>query len=248
MWFLAYLWIYVFAWSIVQPQLMRRWPGLSASLAARLQGRALFLVPIAFLSMLRICLYPVFGETLVINSDLYSHAVYFSLFMLGSLLANEQSFWQEIDRRRWMSLGIATLSLTAFAALFLFIPREARPEALVVAVRVVRSVFQWSAVLALLAFAGRFANRPNRVVIHLNKSIMTYYIAHQTVIVIAAYYISQAGLLDRRSFIPLVIITALVCAFIAAMKSLATSHLVPFLVGIAAMRKVVRKPLPSETA
>lgn len=244
MWFLAYLWIYVIAWSVAQPQLARRWPGLSASLAARLRGRGLFVAPIAFLSILRLCLYPVFGETLVINSDLYAHAVYFSIFMLGTLLANEQSFWQEIDRQRWMSLCVATLSLAALTAVFLFIPREARPDALVVAIRVVRSAFQWSAVLALLAFAGRIANRPNRVIMYLNKSIMTYYIAHQTVIVIAAYYIAQAGLLDIRSFIPLVIFTALVCALIAEMKT----RFRPFLTNMTSMIKGLRKPLPSETA
>ncbi|KRB53063.1 hypothetical protein ASE04_07535 [Rhizobium sp. Root708] len=248
MWFLAYLWIYMIVWSIAQPQLARCWPGISTSLAGCLKGKGLFLAPIAFLSLLRLCLYPIFGETLVIRSDLYSHALYFSMFMVGSLLVNERSFWQEVDRQRWVSLGLATLSMTALAALFLLVPREARPEALVMAVRVVRSAFQWCAILALLAFAGRLANRPNRVITHLNKSIMTYYVAHQTVIVVAAYYIAQAGLLDIRSFIPIVIITVLVCALIAEMKSLATSRLFPFLLGVASLRKGGRKPLPAETA
>ncbi len=248
MWFLAFLWIYVVAWSVAQPVLTRRWPGISASLATCLQGKGLFLAPIAFLSLLRVCLYPVFGETLVINSDLYSHTLYFAMFMAGSLLVNEQRFWQEVDRQRWLALGLATLSLTALTALFLFVPREARPEALVIAARVVRSVFQWCAVLALLAFAGRLASRPNRIISHLNKSIMTYYIAHQTVIVLAAYQISRAGLLDIRSFIPIIMITAFVCAFIAEMKSLTTSRLIPFLVGVASTRKGLRKTVPAETA
>lgn len=248
MWFLAYLWIYMIGWTIAQPWLLRRWPGLSASLAACLRGRGLFITPIAFLSVLRLCLYPAFGETLVVSSDFYSHAVYFSMFMAGSLLVNEQSFWREVDRQRWMSLCLATLSLTVLAALFVLIPREARPEALMVAIRIVRSAFQWCAMLTLLALAGRFASRPNRIVMHLNKSIMTYYIAHQTVIVLAAYYLSQAGLLDIHSFIPLVIITAVVCALIAETKSLATSRMIPFVVGIASMKKGLRKPLPSEIA
>lgn len=248
MWFLAYLWLYVIAWSFAQPWLTRRWPGLSSSLAACLHGKGLFLVPIAFLSVLRICLYPVFGETLVISSDLYSHALYFSMFMLGSLLVNEQSFWREIDRQRWVSLGLAVLSLTMLAALFVFVPRETRPEALVSVARIVRSAFHWCAMLALLAFAGRLISRPNRAITYLNKSIMTYYIVHQTVIVVAAYYISQAGLLDIRSFIPLMIITVLVCAVIAEMKNLAASRLIPLLGGIASMIKGLRKPLPPETA
>jgi glucans biosynthesis protein C len=248
MWFLAYLWIYVFGWSLLQPWLSRCWPGLSISLAARLQGKGLFIAPIAFLAFLRVCLYPVFGETLVITSDFYSHAVYFALFMAGSLLANEKSFWQEIDRQRWVSLGLAALSLTALATLFMLMSREAMPEALVAAARIVRSAFQWCAILALLAFAGRLASRPNRVVAHLNKSIMTYYIAHQTVIVLAAYQISRAGLLDIRSFIPVVIITALVCALIAETKTLAVSRLKPSLAGFVSMMRAWRKPLPSEGA
>jgi glucans biosynthesis protein C len=235
MWFLAYLWIYIFCWSIIQPRLLERWPGLSASLAARLQGKGLFLAPIALLSFLRVCLYPIFGETLVISTDLYAHAVYFSMFMAGSLLVNEQNFWQEVGRLRWVSLGLAALSLVALAALFLLVPRETMPSAVVAVARIVRSAFQWCAVLALLAFAARFASRPNRVVAHLNKSIMTYYIAHQTVIVLVAYHISRAGLLDIRSFIPVVIITALICALIAETKTLTTARLIPFLLRTAPM-------------
>jgi hypothetical protein len=247
MWFLAYLWIYVFAWSIAQPVITRRWPGTSASLASRLQGKGLFLIPIAVLSILRIGLYPVFGETLVITSDLYSHVVYFSMFMVGALLVNEQSFWQDVDRQRWISLCLATFSLTVLAALFLMIPRQEMSEAMVGVARIVRSTFQWSAILALLAFAGRLASRPNRVIKHLNRSIMTYYIAHQTVIVVAAYHVAQAGLLNIYSFIPIVAITALVCVLIAETKTLATSHLMPLIFSIARMRKEPQKP-PAEAA
>ena len=248
MWFLSYLWIYVMAWSIAQPLLTRRWPGISPSLAACLRGKWLFAAPIAFLSILRVCMYPLFGESLVIISDLYSHMVYFTMFTAGALLVNERSFWQEVDRQRWISLGLAILSLSALAVVFILIPKEMRPESLTVTVRIIRSIFQWSTLLALLGFAGRLANRRSSVITHLNKSIMTYYILHQTVIVVVAYYLSQMGLLDIRSLIPLVIITALVCLLAAEMKNWAALRFIPLLLIIVSMRKPLRKPAPSETA
>jgi hypothetical protein len=244
MWFLAYLWIYIFVWSIVQPVIIRRWPGLSERLAAHLQGKGLFLAPIAFLSILRLSLYPAFHETLVITTDFYSHAVYCSMFLTGSLLVNECSFWREVDRQRWISLCTAAISLATLAALFVLIPREEMSEALVGVARIIRSTFQWSAILTLLAFAGRLASCPNRVIKHLNGSVMTYYIVHQTVIVLAAYQFAQAGLLDIYSFIPIILITAIICVLIAETKSLVASNLTPIVRGIAREEKGLGKPPP----
>jgi len=245
MWFLAYLWFYIFVWSIAHPVIMRRWPGLSATLAAHLRGKGLFLAPIAFLSVLRVSLYPTFHETLVITTDFYSHAVYCSMFMVGSLLINERSFWREVDDQRWISLCTAAMSLSALAALFVLIPREEMSEAFIGVARIIRSTFQWSAILTLLAFAGRLASCPNRIIKHLNGSIMTYYIVHQTVIVLAAYHFAQAGLLDIYSFIPIILITAFICVLVAEMKSLVAAYLTPIVRGIARGERELQKP-PSE--
>lgn len=248
MWFLAYLWIYMFAWSVLQPKIQQHWPNLSASLANLLQGKGLFIFPIMFLMVLRLYLYPVFGVTLVITTDFYAHALYFSMFMAGSLLVNEKGFWQEIDRQRWISLAVAALSLLLLTGFYTLNFWQDMAEIVPTAINITWPVFQWCAMITLLAFAGRIASRPNRVVTYLNKSTMTYYIAHQTVIVIVAYYVAQAGLLDFSSFIPIVLATAIICATIAEAKTFATARMVPWVLNLVSFRKSLPKPVSSDVS
>jgi len=246
MWFLAYLWVYVFVWSLTFSRFERHWRTLSSAFASLLTGPNLFLVPVAFLAALRIFLYPVFGETLVIANDVYAHVMYFSIFMAGALLYSETGFWQEIDRQRWGSLVLAAVSFLAIVITFLILPREQWPEWLVVVARVIRSILQWSTILALLAFAGRLVRGPSRVVSYLNKSIMTYYILHQTIIVIAAYYFAKLGMLDITSFVPIVIITVVVCFLAAEGKKLASACFSAFMSKLSALRKATAKPVSPE--
>lgn len=245
MWFLAYLWIYIFAWSIVWPRLERYWPGIPSAFASSLKGANLFVAPIIYLSILRLWLYPIVGETSVITNDPYAHILYFSMFMAGSLLMNEQSFWREIDRQRWVSCALAFISFLAMATVVVAIPREQWPDALVVVMRIVRSIFQWCAIIALLAFARRIATRPNRVVTHLNKSILTYYVVHQTIIVILAYSASVLGFLDVTSFVPIVFATALICVAIAETKRISAIYLSPLAPRLTAFRRAARMPVSS---
>jgi glucans biosynthesis protein C len=247
MWFLAYLWIYIFVWSIVFPPIQKHLPRISSVFGSSLQGVNLILVPGLFLSAIRLWLYPIFGETLVVSTDIYSHILYFSMFVAGALLMDEPRFWREIDRQRWVTLSLAVICFLAVATAVLALPREQWPHGLVVMVRIVRSVFQWCAIVSLLAFAARIAHRPNRVIAYFNKSVMTYYVVHQTVIVIAAYLLAQAGLLNSYSFIPIAAVTAIICVLIAEAQKFLVVQSLPWLSRRAALRRISAKASPPET-
>jgi peptidoglycan/LPS O-acetylase OafA/YrhL len=248
MWFLAYLWIYIFIWSLVFPPMKRLFPRIEPSFASCLQGAKLIIVPVLFLSATRIWLYPIFGETLIIRTDFYAHILYFSMFMAGALLLDEQLFWKEIDRQRWLSCGLAVIAFLAIALTVLALPRGQWPDELVVVIRFVRSIFQWCTIISLLAFGARMANRPNRVIAYLNSSIMTYYVIHQTVIVIVAYYLAQAGLLNSYSFVPIIVITAVACLLAAEMQKFVSFRYRLLISRIVVWRKAPRHPSSSEAA
>lgn len=248
MWFLAYLWIYIFIWSLVFPSMTRHFPRIAPGLASSLQGVNLIVLPVLFLSAIRIWLYPIFGETLVIRTDFYAHILYFSMFMAGGLLMDEQRFWTEIDRQRWLSGGLAVVAFLTLAVTVLALPRGHWPDELVVVMRIVRSIFQWCAIISLLAFGARIANRPNRVIAYLNGSIMTYYVVHQTVIVIAAHYLAQAGLLNPYSFVPIIVVTAVVCLLTAEIQKSVVFHCRLSISRIAAWRKASKTPSSSGAA
>ena len=248
LWFLAYLWIYMFLWSLLWPCIQRFLPNLPAAFANLLQGRKLLLIPIIFLSVLRVWLYPIFGETLVLNTDFYAHIVYFSMFLAGSLLMNDPSFWREVDRQRWVSGGLAILSFLIIATVVIAVPQDYRPDSLVIPMRIVRSIFQWCAMLALLGFAARIANRPNPVIAFLNRSMMTYYVVHQTIIIIVAYYIAKLGMLNISSFIPVMLITAIGCGVIGEAQKLAVRYLPVIISRLVALVRVPTKLSPPGAA
>lgn len=241
MWFLAYLWIYVFVWAIIQSRLGHRWSTLSSRVAALLQGARLFWVPICFFAALRILLYPIFGQALGVTDDIYAHAHYFAMFVIGTLVIDQPRFWQEIDRQRWISAFVAIVSFVVLATIVLVLPREQRPDGLVIFLRILRAIFQWCAILAILACAGRMVKRRSRVIAYLNGSMMTYYVTHQTVIVILAYYLAKANALELWSFVPVVLVTALICALLAEAKKFASAGSASLMVRLAALRKPPEK-------
>jgi glucans biosynthesis protein C len=248
MWFLAYLWIYVFIWSLVFPSMKRLFPRIAPGFASCLQGAKLIVVPVLFLSAIRIWLYPIFGETLIIRTDFYAHILYFSMFMAGTLLVDEQRFWKEIDRQRWLSGSLAVVAFLVLALTVLALPRGEWSDELVFVMRIIRSILQWCTIIALLAFGARMANRPNRLVAYLNSSVMTYYVVHQTVIVIAAHYLAQAGLLSEYSFVPIIAFTAVVCLLTAEIQKSVTFHCRLLISRINGWRRAPKTPSSSEAA
>lgn len=247
MWFLAYLWIYAFLWLLILPSISRYVPKISTLFVSSLQGAGLYLVPTLFLAAIRLFLYPMFGETLIIATDIYSHVLYFSMFAAGALLMDEPRFWQEIDRQRWTSLGLTAISFLIIAAVVVTVPRDEWPDAVVTSMRILRSIFQWSAIIALLAFAARIANQPNRVVTYLNRSVLTYYVVHQTVIVIIGYYVAQAGMLNMHSFLPIVMAVAAICLVIGELQKITMKYLKALAARIASFARTGGKP-PSPSA
>lgn len=241
MWFLAYLWIYIFIWLFVLSPLKRHLPRMSSTLVSYLQGPNLILVPVLYLSAMRLGLYPTFGETLVISTDIYAHILYFSMFVVGALVMDEQRFWKEIDRQRWFSCSLAITAFMALAATVIALPREQWPDELVVVMRIVRSIFQWCMIISLLAFAVRIANRPARLVTYLNRSIMTYYVVHQTIIVFVAHALSRAGLFNEYAFVPIIIVTAVFCLLVAEIQKLVVRHYALAISRISLWRKVSGK-------
>lgn len=211
LWFLVYLWIY----TAILTSLKSAAPSLLEAIAARLtmalRGKGLLLWPILYLAVLRLTLFPIFGETLELMTDWYDHIVFLSFFIGGTLLLTQERFWTELVEQRLLTVEIAVGCFVILAAVSLVIPHENRAATLVFFVRVVRSAFQWSAILAIFAFARLRIQKPHPALTYLNRGILTYYLVHQTVIVLAALWLRQLGLLQPWSFFPILIVTFIAC-------------------------------------
>jgi surface polysaccharide O-acyltransferase-like enzyme len=52
-------------------------------------------------------------------------------------------------------------------------------------------IYAWSFILALLGFGQRFLNRESPLLRYLTGAIFCYYVLHQTITVVAGYYLTE---------------------------------------------------------
>lgn len=121
--------------------------------------------------------------------DWANHAHYPLIFLFGFLLMTDQRFSGAIDRNRRMALLVGLL---ASAGRLL----DEVGLAGYVLDMTLRGVAEWSLIVAMLGYGHRYLNRPSRVLRHTSEIAYPFYIWHQTVIVIVAFFVVrwQAGI------------------------------------------------------
>ncbi|MBA3070447.1 MAG: acyltransferase [Hyphomonas sp.] len=192
LWFVAYLILYTLALAALLP-LLRRLP--VRRLAWLLEGPGLFLTPWLFLVAARLTLFPVWGETHDFREDWYLHTVYLAVFLLGFAIAKHEPFFEAAVRMRWAALGIAVASWAALITYFELTGDGTPPEWLRMTFRAVREAEAWGAILAAIGFFHRhFAAADGPIRRTLSQAIFPFYIIHQTIIVVAGFYLDDLQL------------------------------------------------------
>ena len=192
-----HLWfvVYIAAYSLVAVLLWRR-AGLVERmgdwLERRLVGRWLLILPILYLIVIRIALFPFFGLTNNLPFDWYNHALSLGAFLFGFAAVGRDSIWRGFERWRWVALGLAALALPIMmlqvwhpgGRAFWGVPKA-----------VVYGIDQWVVIVAILGFGGRYLrNRSSRVLTYLTEATFPLYLAHQTVLVVAVWIVRPANL------------------------------------------------------
>lgn len=75
-----------------------------------------------------------------------------------------------------------------------------------------RSVLAWSAIFGLLGFAKACLHHDGQARRYLMEAILPYYIAHQTIVVAAGFWLKQAGAQPGLAFGVILLTTLLGCA------------------------------------
>ena len=216
LWFVAYLWCYTMlaalAWFAAAKSGSTLATRAAAALGRRLQGVGLLLWPVAWLAAIRVALVARFPDTHALVDDWYDHALYFSLFAAGLLLAREEGFWAAVQRRRWLALGLALASWAAVTVYFAaFDGPRVPPLWLRELMRVVYAADQWCAIVAALGFARRWNPRDSAARRYLTEAVFPFYIVHQTAIVLYAHALKPVGLAPLSEGLLLVAATAATC-------------------------------------
>jgi hypothetical protein len=196
LWYLVYVLFYIL---LVLPFLpwLRRVPE-SASWQ-RLTGSPVIVVALLILPFVanETWLSPIFPTTHAFVGDWANHVHRFLIFLIGFFVAKDPTFWRTVDR-----VWLVTPVLAAGAWVFLMngqaIAGALREVMPVTPIRFlfnyVMTIYAWSCILTLLGFGQRFLNRESRTLRYLTGAIFCYYVLHQTITVVAGYYLTELQL------------------------------------------------------
>ena len=216
LWFVAYLWAYTMVLAILA-MAAPTWRRSAQRAFDRLFGSwRLVALPILWLFAGRMLLQPVFGETHALIDDPYAHSVYAFAFFFGVGLAASQAIWERIVAW-WKPAGVAAiLAYSCFAfsyAAYDILPAAGTPPPFSLELsRLARSIQGWCAILTLLGAAQLYLHHDGPVRRYLTDAVFPYYIAHQTIIVLAAYWLKPLHLGAGVEFLVLLLTTITGCA------------------------------------
>jgi glucans biosynthesis protein C len=188
-WFVLYITVYsVTALALASVPRVFSW--LETLVGRLLGGAGLLAIPVIYLALLRLWIFPSAGLTNHITDDPYNHAMSFGVFLTGFLLALRDDVWTRFERMRWTSLAVAAVSLPALVALSQPVDQPPSSPA-----NLVFAVYQWATICAVLGFGSRHLRRADGPALrYLTDAVFPCYLAHQTLLVIAAHLLIPLGL------------------------------------------------------
>jgi hypothetical protein len=191
LWFVAYLWVYTSALGVVVMAIPDIAGRIEQRLAPRLSGVLLLIVPSLLFGIYRLTLLPNFPSTHALFGDWYNHALFASVFLLGFLLAHASTFWDAIERQRWIALVLAIAFYASWISL-----RQVAGGGLPLRIYAgfAYGFYQWACIVVVLGFARRWLDRDCAARRYLTDAIFPYYIVHQSAIIMIAHGLRGSGM------------------------------------------------------
>lgn len=198
LWYVAYVLVYTVIAAFAAPALNRLAAGpaarVFAAMSADRTGLVLILAAALPFLVYRLLLDPVFPTTHAMADDWANHAHSLTIFLFGYLAAKNPDFWTAIARHWHKALGLALVIGMAIVMARLNWQAVRGDDTLLQTMQLLRVLYAWAAIVALLGVAQRWLNRPGRRLAYLTEAIFPYYILHQTLIVLIGWSLLDAGL------------------------------------------------------
>jgi len=191
LWFVLYIAVYSFVvvWLLTKPAWVE---AAEARIGPLLSGWRVLVYPAVALIVARVFLFPLFGITNALFWDWYNHVVSLGAFLFGFFAVRQPAIWRDLERFRWVGVGIAACALPLMMLQVAHPGGGAfwgAPRNLVVAID------QWAVITAILGFASRhLRSASGPTLTYLNDAVFTLYLAHQTILVVAIWLVRPAGL------------------------------------------------------
>jgi len=215
LWYLLYLFTYTLVYMTIKPLLVKvNWQRITQkSTAFHIFAVPFFLV--LFYDFILLEYFP--DDTFVLIGDWYNHALYFTVFLLGYVLAKSLNVWKVIinKRKTWLILAIISYTLViirfnrAWGFDVDYKSASTLTQFLITAIWSGNKIF-W--LLAILGFSGAYLNKKHPALTYMNDAVLPWYILHQTLIIIFAMWLAKLELGPVFEPILLIIFTFIGCA------------------------------------
>jgi len=194
LWFVAYLWVYTMAVAVLLA-VGGRFGGRAQALFDRVFGGwGGAVLPVLWLLLVDIRLFPGGLETHGLIDDWLAHAIYFPALLFGFGMAGSERVLGSFRRGWIVAAAIALASYAVAAALEWRWPGLAgAPAGLGIVFAGARAVQGWMAVVALIGLAERFWNRDHPWRRTLTEAVFPFYLIHQTIIILVALGLRRLG-------------------------------------------------------
>ena len=216
-WYVVYLFVYCMLLAPLLPVLRavadsRAFKALGGLFERPVIGPVLMIaLPVLPFMLIRFTLTAQFPTTHDLTSDWANHAGSLTILLYGYAFAKNEALWRAVDRALpW----VGALTLASFAFLYTAYsdwPSVETNQPVLWFARIDRVVYAWAIILTLLGLARRFLNHDNAARRYLTEAVFPYYILHQTIIVVAGFWIGDMGLNVWTEFAVLIGLTAVGC-------------------------------------
>ena len=192
LWFLPYILVYAllflpfFLYIRRKPSnTFSRWTRALVSSQKRLY---FFIVP---LIIFEVFIDPFFPVTHALIDDWFNFIYSGFIYIMGFLLVSERKgFWQTLEKdwKGFLVTGIVTYSFFAWVRTY----EDGWQRHVVEAI--LNQISMWSWILCFFALAARYLNHPYTWITYGNRAVYCFYILHQTVIIVLAYFLIKVQL------------------------------------------------------
>ena len=193
LWYLAYVLVYILIAIATLPWLRRVAQSHAWHTLTKRPFVVVFVLILPFV-VNETWLSPIYPTTHELVNDWANHAHRFMIFLIGFFVAKDSGFWSSVDRV-WKFTPL--LAIAAFLVLSNgqeigdMLGQYLSDTQLRFVFSYVVVIYAWSCILTLLGFGQRFLNRESPLLRYLTGAIFCYYVLHQTITVIAGYYLTE---------------------------------------------------------
>lgn len=212
LWYVVYLLVYSLIFAAGLPWLKRFAEGTAKTFFNWVSGGPIRLVTLLVIPFLifRFTLDIRFETTHDLFWDWANHAHRLTIFAIGYFVAKHDGFWKSVAQAFPTVLSLAVVIALIMGPIWANFDAVVAvvPDWFLQVMRVIRIWYAWLVILTFLGGAQRYLNRPSQILTYFNNAVFAWYIAHQTIIVGAIYFLTNPAIPPWAEFLLIASITA----------------------------------------